>query len=331
MTLSSIYKKAVKELKVSGDPTAELDAGVLLEFVTHKDRADVVSHPQEPLTNSQNSKFQRLIKRRKNNEPIAYITGHKEFYGYDFNINKNTLIPRPESEELVSLALERIKQKVSGASGKSDNPIFLEANISIKDNEMAASNFHRRIKKFSSKISPNIQSPIFNILDMGTGSGCIIISLYKKCDELDNITNSINFSACDISPKALYVAKKNAIRHEVNKNIKFYCSDLFQNRLVRKKYDIIIANLPYVPKKVKSFNFEPQEAIFADDNGTSIIKKFLDESKKYLAENGLILIELDPRNALDLNRYAKIIYPNARIELKKDLASLDRYLIIDSK
>jgi release factor glutamine methyltransferase len=287
MTLISTYKKAVLVLKKSGDQTAELDASILLEYITKKNRGNILSHPEEPLTNSQNAKFANLIKKRINGMPIAYILGHKEFFGYDFYVNKNTLIPRPETEKLVELVLNRIDKE-------------------------------------------NIR-----ILDMGTGSGCIIISLAK---ELEKKGINCNLQACDISSKALYVAKKNAQRHQVTENIRFFISDLFDNRRLHNKYDIIVANLPYVPTtnrknkptiKDSSIHFEPQSAIFVDGDGSNIITRFLEQSKNRLSKNGAIFLELDERNSMKIKEIAKKYFSEKKIELLNDLSGKLRYLTIE--
>lgn len=307
MNLLELYKKAVVKLEDSSSP--DLDAQVIIADVLKKDKTFLPSHPEYQPSPVESAKIIRLLKRRQNGEPIAYITGHKEFYGLDFVVNKNVLIPRPETENLLEEALE--------------------------------------ILKFENDKMIKLQN---NVLDMGTGSGCIIISLAKYLSTF-YFLHSTKFYACDISKSALKVAKKNANRllfegkaRELNSdkssrfrsnNIRFYHSNLFSNKMMPKKYDLIIANLPYVPKKVESrklkvesIDFEPQSAIFASDNGTATIKRFLDHSGEHLNKNGLILIELDPRNAIDLESYAKNLFPTAKIELKRDLAGMNRYLNI---
>ncbi len=315
MNISHFYKKIVSEFASAGSPSPELDANVLIENVIGKDRTFLFSHPLEPLTNAQYYKLRRFVNRRKKGEPIAYITGHKEFYGLDFAVNKNVLIPRPETEFLVAKALEFLKRK-----------------------------------------SDELKNRKINILDIGTGSGCIIISIIKSFSALA-FPPYARFFAADISRKALIIAKKNTKRllfdvgdqnlsssYRSNNKIKFIDSDLFSNRLLRKKpaspaggFDIIIANLPYVPDqtenrrlKFENIYFEPPSAIFAPDNGARTIKRFIDQSKSYINKNSLILIELDPRNAVGLEKYARKTYREAKIELKKDLAGLDRYLIIEN-
>ena len=350
--LGIVQRQAIDELRDAGIDSAELDVSILLCKVLKKDKTFLLTHPNDQLTNSQFNHFTKLINRRLKNEPVAYITGHKEFYGTDFLVNKNVLIPRPESEMLVELALQRIK------------------------------NFELRIKN-----NPKIHNSKFNILDLGTGSGCLAISIALAAMELGIRNYELGIFASDISRKALNVAKKNADRllprpvisthfestvgwaekgeksqrFEKNITIKFIHSDLFSNPKLHTKYDLIIANLPYVPDchfdspifqsgaekssenqkisrlanaarddKLNSISFEPSTAIFAPDNGTSVIKKFLHEVHPFLQQTSLLLLEVDPRNAKELLNYSKNIFPNAKIELKKDLAGLDRCLIIEN-
>jgi release factor glutamine methyltransferase len=321
--LKSILKRTSLELKAAGIDSADLDARVLLEAAIDKKSAYIFAHPEMPITNAEYGKFRQYIRRRKKGEPIAYIFGHKEFYGYDFFVNKNVLIPRPETEFLVENALEFIKSR-------------------HKNNQPITEKIHENLEIEKLKPVVRLVEPL-KILDMGTGSGNIIISLVKSLQK-ENIYNGVRshsnvdkFYACDISKKALTIAKKNAKKHKVNKLIRFYRSDLFSNSHLPKKFDLIIANLPYVPKisqelkakgRKSETDFEPQNAIFASENGTKIIKKFLGQAKNRTRDGGLILMELDPRNAPKLKEYSAKTYPNSKMVLKKDLAQRNRYLKI---
>lgn len=293
-------KKLIFDLKRSGIKSAEIDVRILLEFVTGKSREFLLVHPEYELTDAEIKKLNELIARRKKHEPIAYLTGHKEFFGLDFEVTPDVLIPRPETEMLVEEALESIKSKV-----------------------------HK------------VKSPL-RILDIGTGSGNIIISLAKNLSgdpyRFEPIGTNQYFLASDNSAKSLTVAKKNAKKHRVDEKIKFIQSDLFEN--INRKFDLILVNLPYVPAKKpdrfrpieqnqlygEEIDFEPKDAIFAEDNGSEIIKKFLVDAKKYINNNGLILAELDPRNADDLKKYALKIYKS--VEIISDLAKKKRLLKI---
>lgn len=284
MLLKNLINKSALELRKAGIKTFNLDVQILLEEIIAKDRAFTYSHPDFLITNTEYARFRRYIRRRKTGEPIAYILGHKEFYDLDFLVNKNVLIPRPETEQLVEWGIKYIK-KQSTPSGEA-----------------------------------------VTVLDIGTGSGCIVIALSVNSQLLP-----VKYMATDISQKALAVAKKNVKKINAQ-NITFLKSNLFYNpRLKSKVFDLIIANLPYVPystKIDKSISLEPSDAIFANNNGTSIIKKFLDQAKDCIKKDGLILLELDPRNAMAIKNYAENYFPKAEIDLKKDLAGLNRYILI---
>ena len=296
MTTADIKKNIIKDLKFAGIYSGEIDAQILLEFVTGKSREFLLAHPEYELSPLQIRRLNFLIFRRQQHEPIAYITGHKEFFGLDFFVTPDVLIPRPETEMIVEETIQHLKTK------------------ELKNEK------------------------IFRILDVGTGSGNIIISIAKQC-RLLTIVNNLHLSASDISGEAIKVARKNAEKHGVEKLIKFYQSDLFEN-LHTKYYDIILANLPYIPsKKCNRFDaiasnrlhpeevdFEPKAAIFAEDNGTAVIKKFLQQAKNHINKNGLILVEVDPRNASQLKNYASKLYRS--VKLKKDFSGIYRVLKI---
>lgn len=277
--------------------SADLDAQIIIEYVLEKERVFLLSHPDTPVSSEDCLRIDSLAARRAAGEPVAYLTGHKEFYGYDFIVDNNVLIPRPETEYLVEKGLE-----------------FLAAR-SNKNNV---------------------------ILDMGTGSGCIAISLAKSLRLSATPPLRHLFCATDISEKALENAKKNAKNNltiEQLSNLHFLRSDLFSSTKLPNKFDLILANLPYVPKvraedlglrseDERATDFEPQSAIFAEDNGAAIIKEFLKQGESRLEKNGTILLELDPRNSLEIEQFAKKLYPDRKISLVKDYAGHDRYLEI---
>lgn len=188
MNIDTLYRKAVSELKTANG-TPELDAQVLLEFALKKSRTFFLTHREFEPGDLEIQIFNRYLKRRKNNEPIAYITGHKEFFGYDFCVNKDVLVPRPESEFLVQEALKFVNRR--------------SLIVNRKNQELKTINNER-----------------LTILDIGTGSGCLIISLIKRLYELYELlaprslkrsgVDFMNFSASDISEKALNIARKNA-------------------------------------------------------------------------------------------------------------------------
>lgn len=283
------FKETIQVLKNAGIPSPELDARLIFEFVLNIRTEDFYKNNLE-LGQSQINNINKLIARRSKNEPLAYLTGHKEFFGLDFYVNQNVLIPRPESEWLVENSIKYLEDRIRHTQ---------------------------------------IQTTKYQILDVGTGSGCLIISIAKQFN--NKTIDQCKYYASDISDKALNVALKNAKNHQTD--INFIQSDLFKNIERELKFDLIIANLPYVPFESKlntdyrlPTSYEPQNAIFARDNGTEIIKRFLLEVKDRLNNGGTILIELDPRNASEIKKFAKNIFNNT--ELEKDLAGFNRYLIL---
>ena len=227
------------------------------------------------ITKEKEKKFKKATKRLKK-EPIQYIVGSVNFYGYTFIVNKNTLIPRFETEELVNETIKRIK------------------------------------KLFKNSIS---------ILDIGTGSGCIGITLKK---ELPNSKITIT----DISKKTLKVAKQN-INH-LNVDIEVKQTNILKN--IDKKYDCIISNPPYISKKEPIMNLvkrnEPKKALYAKQNGIYFYEEILKNAKKNLNKNFLIAFEIGNNQKKDIENIANKYFKNIKIETKKDLNNRDRMLFI---
>jgi len=224
MTSQQSLNWATQKLTDKKINSANLDAEILLSLVLQKPKEYLYTHPEHRLTKEQLKQFNKLIKRRIDHEPIAYLIGQKEFYGLKFIVNKHVLVPRPESEKIIDEALKIIKS------------IF-----PINDQRLT-------------------------ICDIGTGSGCLIISLAKELQKLKKI-DSFELIATDISKKALKVAKANAAIHQVDKYINFINCYLLKP-LKNQKIDLIIANLPYLSKDdVKnqvSIKKEPKKALIGN-------------------------------------------------------------------
>lgn len=234
-TLLNKLKSAQKVLQVNGSQSARLDTLILAELSLKKSRTWILANPDYVLSTSETVNFDELIARRSNSEPIAYILGRKEFYGREFVVSPGVLIPRPETEKLIEIALG---------------------------------------------LNPG------KTLDVGTGSGAIAVTLALE-------TNA-SVVACDISSEALKIASKNA--KNLKADVEFVKSDLLSNIVGR--FDLIVANLPYVDKnwQVSSeTQFEPNQALFADDFGLALIKKMLDQAPEHLTAGGYVLLEADPR------------------------------------
>jgi len=241
----------------NGFESPYLDVELLFSFVSGFSRVDLISKSEENVSNIFLKKFENLFKRRLKHEPIAYILGYKNFCGFNFKVNKDVLIPRFVTEEVVDLVIDSIKAEKANKNKK-------------------------------------------NIIEIGTGSGCIIISIIKKI--LNSCTDcNFNFFASDISFKALKVAKENARYFCVNDKIKFSRGNLkFPGY---KKFDFIIANLPYVDFDSVDFNndcqkdlqFEPEIALYHKDKGFYLIRKLLSKiiNKNLLNEDGIVFLEIE--------------------------------------
>ncbi len=214
----------------------------------------------------------------KKGVPVQYIIGNVDFFDLNFKVDETVLIPRFETEELVSKTIDYIK------------------------------------KIFNRKIS---------ILDIGTGSGCIAITLNKKVEsEVD---------AVDISRDALAVAKENNERNKTNVN--FFESDILSN--VFKKYDVIISNPPYIDESENIMdivkNNEPYIALFAKNNGLYFYEEILKNIKDKLNETFLIAFEISETKSLEVKKIIEEHFGSIYIKIEKDLANLDRYVFISNK
>ena len=220
--------------------------------------------------------LEEAIKRLEAGEPVQYIVGDVDFYGNIIKVNKNVLIPRRETEELVEKTVNYIKK-------------YLNTEI--------------------------------DILDIGTGSGCIPITLKKL------LPNS-NITGADISKEALEVATSNASFN--NKQVTFIESDVFTN--ITSKYDCIISNPPYIryDEKIMDIvkNNEPHLALFAEDEGLYFYKKIISESPKYLKEKFIIAFEIGEEQGEAIKQIAKNQFPNAKVLLEQDMQHLDRFIFI---
>ena len=230
---------ATQQLEDISD-TAVLDAEVLLCHVIKKTRSHLRAWPEKTLSLEQYDQFQRLLNQRLLGQPIAYIIGKKEFWSRDFKVSPNVLIPRPDTELLIELSLDLIKNKV--------NP---------------------------------------QLIDLGTGSGNIAITLAAERPDSD-------IMATDISNQALKIANHNAKTHQI-KNIHFIQSDWFDN-VSKAEFDLVISNPPYIALDDPHLSqgdvrFEPDCALVADKKGLKDINIICQHALEYLKPNGTLLIE----------------------------------------
>jgi len=285
MTIKDAINYGHKILSASSCVTARFDAELLLAFVLQKNREFLLTYPEKNINFWQSLKFKYLTKRRAKNEPVAYLVGQKDFFGLNFVVNKNVLVPRPETELMVEEIIEIVKEKSTG-----------------------------------------------KIIDLGTGSGCIISSLAK------NLENNFKFFASDISRPALKIAKKNAQLNRVHDKIIFKHGNLlkpFIDDIVVDDYLIISSNLPYLsPEQIKnspSIQKEPYLALEAGEDGLRYYRELfaqIVELKNGKNISGFCLCEIDPIQKDSIGILVKS-YFDTNFTIKNDLAGLSRLAIIE--
>ncbi len=269
------------------------DIQILLAHVLKKPREWVVSHPEFTLPWLANFKLQRLFRLRAKGVPIAYLTGHKEFFGFNFLVNKHTLVPRPDTEILVENVISVI---APGRVGREHT----EAKQSL-------------------------------LIDIGTGSGCIPIAIQKTLQQ-KNPSYQLETIATDISKKALEVAKKNAQIHKTNITfLQGNLLEPIINKKIdlSNKQILLTANLPYLTQEQfdteASIQKEPHSALVAEDNGLALYKRLLSQ----IQETHIPLtawFEIDPSQTTPLSKYIQDVFPHAKIQILKDLCDKDRVI-----
>jgi release factor glutamine methyltransferase len=274
---------------------------ILAAFLLNKTRESILSHPEIQVSPIFCKQIKSLEKKRLANFPLAYLTGQKEFYGLGFRVNRNVLVPRPETELMVEYILDILKQRIN------------------------------ELRNSEAESSDDDTLPL--IIDVGTGSGAIIISLASELRNFSiNNFNNYQFIASDISPDAINIAKDNAKKHQLNTNIKFYRGDLLKpiSKLLTNKDLIIAANLPYLtPSQVKgslSISREPKLALVAGQDGLKYYREIFKQLQKIKYKSLIIFCEIDPSQAKSISILAKDIISGAKLEIIPDLSGRDRFL-----
>lgn len=286
--LKQVFVNSISELY----PSEEVQSffNLLSEKHLGMSRIEMALQPNKAISEENILKFKNAIQRLKNFEPIQYILGETEFFGMPFKVDKNVLIPRPETEELVAWVLECVSN---------------------------ATDIER---------SRNGTTGMFEILDIGTGSGCIPIALASKLPEA-------KITAVDISKGALEVAKQNALFNKVV--INFLEVDILNNmawnlEFKNLEFDYIISNPPYIRELEKEqlepnvLNHEPATALFVKDEDPLLFyRKIAKFSQQYLKENGTLFFEINEYLSKDVCKMLTI-EEFKKIEVKKDIFGKDR-------
>ena len=276
MNIENIMNEGINILQKNKIANPQLDSEILLSNSIKRDKKHIILNPKEILNSEQLEKFKSLIERRKKGEPIAYLTNKKEFWKDEFFVNKDVLIPRPDSELIIEQVLK----------------------IYSKDVQL-------------------------QVLDIGTGSGCILLSILKE-------RSNFYGTGIDISKKSINVSKFNAKQLNLTNRVKFFHSsvDNFNNG----KYDMIVSNPPYIEQLSLKYlekdvvNFEPKLALSGGFDGFSKIRKVINKASILIKKNGKFILEIGFNQK---NKVIKILkeegfYVNKAI---KDYGNNDRCII----
>lgn len=239
-----------------------------------------ISHPEYQLSKEERRHLDNHITRLLAGTPLPYLTGKQEFFNLEFIITPNVLIPRPETELLVSLAIDWLKA-------------------------------HPAKRK---------------ILDIGTGSGCIAVSVSANVGDVE-------FVGIDQSYKALQVASKNVRKYQLSERIHLVQMDLLRG--ISNCFDCLCANLPYIPSnRLSELSVSMQEPLLALDggeNGLDLIEKLLRQSVGLVSPGGAIFLEIDYSQARDVSALSAEYFPDSFVKIEEDLAGLPRVAVIELK
>lgn len=289
MKIKEVLEKTTVFFKDKKIPSARLDAEILISHGLKLKRIDLYLNYDQPLKDSELEQLRALVKRRGQGEPVAYILGEKEFYGLPFKVSSDVLIPRPETELLVERALAWIHQK------SFDHPV--------------------------------------RVLDLGCGSGCVGIAVASRAK------NTL-VTLVDLSEKALAQAQINVHLHGLNERIECLGANATdaawlassQRKFSHRNFDIILANPPYIDRadpniEIDVKKFEPEMALFAEENGLQYLKAWSEFSEKYLASEALMAMEIGSSQGTEMYDHFKMLSCFADVQIVQDLASLDRVVL----
>lgn len=280
MRILELLKSTEKQLRAAGVKSARREAEWLLTAILKTDRANLFLMREQRLQNDEQAKLEAFLARRINHEPLQYILGNCEFYGFDFAVSPAVLIPRPETELLVEKVVE---------------------------------------------LASSLEAP--RIIDLGTGSGCIAVSLAKLIPKAQLV-------ATDISAAAIAVARSNAQRHQVSERIEFRLADMTQpiGLIDSENFDIVVSNPPYVLESEKSAlqpevnDWEPAAALYVEDNGLKFYRCIIDYSKQHLRAGGWVACEMASQRSTIIEK----LFREAdfrHVQIIQDLAGFERHVI----
>ncbi len=284
-------------LRDKGVSEPRASAEVLLAHVLNLSRLDLYLHYDQPLSPEELARFKALVVRRRRGEPVAYLTGHKEFWSLDFQVCPGVLIPRPETEVLVAAALEAARTMIDLQLGVQEPP-----------------------KKFASQ-----EKAIPWGLEVGVGSGAVVVALARELPEMA-------WLALDLSETSLNVARDNARRQGVAGRLRFVRGDLLSGLQPGPRFAVLVANLPYVPRAQweeltrEIRDFEPPQALLGGEDGLDLIRALAREAHRYLRPGGCLALEVGDGQAAEVLELLGQTGAYQGLETLKDYQGKERVL-----
>ncbi|MEA3335930.1 MAG: peptide chain release factor N(5)-glutamine methyltransferase [Chloroflexota bacterium] len=299
VTVGLALVAATRRLKSAGLDTPRLDSEVLLAEVMGWDRTRLFTDPDRQLSDAERQRFEELVERRFRHEPVAYLIERKAFYNLELFVDHRVLIPRPETELLVDLALDlasqllRLRQEEAGGNGH----------------------------------GPGSSVERITVADIGTGSGAVGLAIALNASMTD-------VYAVDISDDALAVARENARRCQAENLVTFFKGDLLEP--LPAPVDIVVANLPYIALHELDelapgiTDFEPTLALTGGADGLSLIRRLLVQSRACLRPQGAVLLEIGAQQGTQVAAIAREQFPEAFVEVLSDYGYRDRIVRVQS-
>jgi release factor glutamine methyltransferase len=289
-TVAELLESGVARLRDAGSETPRLDAELLLGRAVGADRTAILAHAEAPVGADAAAAYEADLARRAKGEPVAYIRGFKEFYGLAFATDARALIPRPETEILVELALEDLVHRLTARPRPPGT---------------------RRVR----------------VADVGVGAGTVAVSLAVALRRR-GAAGEVEFFATDVSADALQLAKENAVGHGVADRMRFAVADLLPP-VVGEPFDLVVANLPYVRSDVVPFlpvaaSFEPRDSLDGGADGLAIIGQLLTRLPDALAPDGEAFMEIGSDQAEDMRLRVATVLPGWWCRIEPDLADHPR-------
>jgi release factor glutamine methyltransferase len=286
-------------LRVADVPSSTLAAELLLMHILGRDRAWIYAHPEYSLSSAETEKYLGLLGRRAAGEPTQYLTGKQEFWGLEFEVTPAVLIPRPETEHVIEVALERLGE---------------ERGIQID-------------------MRTGAPSPALRIADVGTGSGCIAVALARELPHADIVATDISGEALEVARRN---AERNGVSGRIQFIQTDLLSDL-QDRLRMPSgrenlFDVVVSNPPYVARndaaelQPEVRDHEPPAALFGGPTGIEMYERLIEQAAEFLASRGVLVLELGYNCADGVRAMLSRMGVWVNVRVTNDLAGIPRVI-----